>query len=217
VNVTLLIDLDGTLTDPKTGIVRCINYALAKLGQPTQEPDALEWCIGPPLKDSFETLLGDQKNRAEEAVEFYRERYSETGIYENELYDGIVECLQALRPKCRLFVATSKPTVFAEEVLRHFKIHGYFEAICGSELDGTRSDKAELIKSVLENHALKSSLTSMIGDRKFDLAGAARNGINGLGVSWGYGSRQELTEAGARVIFDHPTDIVAYFRVPVLT
>lgn len=215
--MNLLIDLDGTLTDPKTGIVRCINFALAKLGQPTLESESLEWCIGPPLRDSFAQLLGDSGTRADDAVEFYRERYAGTGIYENEVYDGIPACLEELGKSAKLYVATSKPTVFAEEVIRHFKLDGYFEAICGSELDGTRSDKGELIGDVLQKQRLKPSSTVMIGDRKFDLLGAAQNGIEGLGVSWGYGSMQELTEAGAKRIFGHPRELPPYFRVPVLT
>ena len=204
---TVFFDLDGTLTDPKEGITRCIQYALNALDAPVPETDELLWCIGPPLRASFETLLGDEA-RAQDAVTLYRDRFTDTGLYENDLYTGIPETLQALRDAGkRLFVATSKPHVYANRIVEHFGVDGHFERVFGSELDGTRVDKTELLAYGLAETGADSKDTVMIGDREHDMIGAANNGLFSIGVLYGYGTREELHSAGARRLAEAPDGI----------
>ena len=194
---TIYFDLDGTLTDPKPGITRSIQYALQRLDHPTiPTEDELTWCIGPPLRTSFVRLLGD--HAADRAVALYRERFSDIGLYENRVYDGISEVLTTLGASGhRLFVATSKAHVFADRIIDHFGLRGHFERVFGAEYDGTRVDKSHLLEYALEQSSVDPSKTLMIGDRSHDMIGAKNNGIRGIGVLYGYGSRAELLEAGA--------------------
>ncbi|MCV4284799.1 HAD family hydrolase [Pseudomonas capsici] len=190
----ILFDLDGTLTDPRLGITRSIQFALAKLG--IDEPDItrLEHFIGPPLLQAFMQFYDMDEARAWEAVGFYRERFKVTGLYENQVFDGVPELLEALAGQGRtLYIATSKPWVFAHEIARHFDFAKYFKVIYGSELDGTRTDKVELIAYLLEQERLDPSQTLMIGDRKHDLIGGLRNGLDVAAVGYGFGSHEELT------------------------
>ena len=204
---TVCFDLDGTLTDPKVGITNCIRYALERLGREAPPADELTWCIGPPLLQSFETMLGDAAE-AERALAFYRERFGDVGLFENEVYPGIPELLEACRVEgVRMFVATSKPAVYAERIIAHFGLSDFFEAVCGAELDGTRSDKTELLRWVLAEHGLDAAGSVMIGDRKHDIVGARNNGMRTIGVTYGYGSREELEEAGADCIAGCPGHI----------
>ncbi len=210
--LNLLWDLDGTLTDPGEGIVRSIHYALERLGRPLASGTALGDCVGPPLRDSFARLLGaERRSRVEEAVALYRERYAARGQYENRLYPGIAECLASLTGRARMFVATAKPTGFAREIVAHFGLRRYFAAVHGSELDGTRSDKAALIAFILRREGLAPAETVMIGDRAQDVRGARRNGVAACGVAWGYGSVAELRQAGAGAIFRHPAELARQF------
>ncbi|MEM1199597.1 MAG: HAD family hydrolase [Pseudomonadota bacterium] len=204
----ICFDLDGTLTDPKEGIIGCIRYALERLGAPQPDSDEeLTWCIGPPLLGSFEQLVGD---KAPEALALYRERFGDVGLFENAVYPGIRNVLEALKGEDRrLFVATSKPTVYATRILEHFELNGFFEHIYGSELDGTRADKTELLAWVLSRSELDASATVMIGDRRHDVIGARNNGLDAIGVLYGYGSSEELSEAGARVLCEAPEDLLA--------
>lgn len=191
---TVLFDLDGTLTDPREGITRSVQYALAQLD--IHEPDlqALEHFIGPPLLQCFMHTYSLNEARAWEAVNHYRVRFREVGLYENQVFDGVVELLQLLREQGRtLYIATSKPTVFATEIARHFDFGRYFKTIYGSELDGTRTDKVELIAHLLEQEGLDPADTLMIGDRKHDLIGAHRNGLDAVAVGYGFGSLEELS------------------------
>ncbi|WP_271409949.1 HAD family hydrolase [Pseudomonas sp. Q1-7] len=190
---TILFDLDGTLTDPREGITRSVQYALARLD--IHEPDLakLEHFIGPPLLQCFMHTYALSEVRAWEAVNHYRERFKVTGLYENRVFDGIDALLGRLREQGRtLFIATSKPTVFAREIARHFGFDRHFKHIYGSELDGTRTNKVELIAHLLAEEGLDPADTLMIGDRKHDLIGASRNGLHGAGVGYGFGSREEL-------------------------
>ncbi|QGZ29249.1 HAD family hydrolase [Stutzerimonas stutzeri] len=190
---TLLFDLDGTLTDPREGITRSIQYALAKLD--IDEPDLgkLEPFIGPPLLQAFMQFYDFDETRAWQAVGFYRERFQTLGLYENLLFEGVLELLEHLRGQGRtLYVATSKPSVFAREIARHFAFDHHFKVIYGSELDGTRTDKGELIRHVLAEERLEPDQTLMIGDRKHDLIGAHRNGLRAAAVGYGFGSHAEL-------------------------
>ena len=194
----IFFDLDGTLTDPKPGITRSIQYALQKLDHPTiPTEDELTWCIGPPLRASFARILGGE-DFADRAVALYRERFSDIGLYENGVYDGVSEVLTTLSQSGhRLFVATSKPHVFAERIIAHFGLRPHFEDVFGSELDGRRVDKSDLLQYALKQAAVDPAKTLMIGDRSHDMVGAGNNGMTGIGVLYGYGSRQELIGAGA--------------------
>jgi phosphoglycolate phosphatase len=206
---TIYFDLDGTLTDPKPGITRSIRYALQKLDHPTMPTeDELTWCIGPPLRASFVRLLGAETS-ADLAVSYYRERFSDIGLYENGVYDGIGDVLTSLCASGhRLFVATSKPHVYAERIIDHFGLRDHFERVFGSELDGTRVDKSHLLEYALKQASVDPSKTLMIGDRSHDMVGAKNNGMTGIGVLYGYGSRDELLEAGAHHVCATPGAIL---------
>lgn len=205
----IYFDLDGTLTDPKPGITRSIQYALQRLDHPTMPTeDELTWCIGPPLRASFVRLLGAE-TAADLAVSYYRERFSDVGLYENGVYDGIGEVLTSLCASGhRLFVATSKPHVFAERIIDHFGLRDHFERVFGSELDGTRVDKSHLLEYALKETSVDPSKTLMIGDRSHDMVGAKNNGMQGIGVLYGYGSRDELLQAGAHHVCATPGAIL---------
>lgn len=208
----VLFDLDGTLTDPKTGITKSVQYALNKAGINEPDLDKLIPFIGPPLHQSFMDFYGFSDAQAWEAVNAYREYFPVTGIYENLRYDGIPELLAALRAQGRrLFVATSKPKVFADIVIRHFELGSYFTAVYGSELDGTRTDKGELIRYLLAEEQLDKSATIMIGDRKHDIIGAHKNQLPAIAVGYGYGSTQELRDASPEYIFNTVDELLAGF------
>lgn len=201
----LLFDLDGTLTDPKVGICTCVQYALASFGIEEPDLDKLEPFIGPPLKESFMQFYNMSEEQAQEAVEKYRERFRDTGIFENSLYDGIPQLLRTLNSRGMfLAVASSKPTVFVERILEHFEIRKYFKAVVGSELDGTRTEKSEVVEEALKqlfgNAPVEKNKVYMIGDRRFDIEGAKAQGIDSVGVTYGYGGMEELREAKADYI-----------------
>lgn len=201
----LLFDLDGTLTDPKQGITKCVQYALRSFGIDEPDLDKLEPFIGPPLKKSFMEFYGFDDDKAELAVAKYRERFKDTGIFENEIYRGVPEMLKKLKMRgLRLGVASSKPTVFVERILEHFRIREYFDVVVGSELDGSRSEKPEIVTEALRRlfpsgYVMKHKVF-MIGDRKFDVEGAKAVGVESVGVSYGYGSMEELMGAHADYI-----------------
>jgi phosphoglycolate phosphatase len=205
----IYFDLDGTLTDPKPGITRSIQYALRKLDHHTiPTEDELTWCIGPPLRASFAKILGTEDS-ADLAVSLYRERFSDIGLYENGVYDGIGDVLTTLgQSGRRLFVATSKPHVYAERIVAHFGLRHHFEHVFGSELDGTRVDKSHLLEYALKTASVDPSKTLMIGDRSHDMIGARNNGIRGIGVLYGYGSKDELIGAGALHVCATPQAIL---------
>jgi len=190
---TILFDLDGTLTDPRLGITRSIQHALARLG--IDEPDLtrLEPFIGPPLLQAFMQFYGFDEAKAWDAVNHYRERFRVTGLYENQVFEGIPALLSTLAEQGRtLYIATSKPWEFAREIARHFAFDRHFKMIYGSELDSTRTDKVELIRHLLDEERLDPAQTLMIGDRKHDLIGARSNGLQSVAVGYGFGSRDEL-------------------------
>jgi phosphoglycolate phosphatase len=190
---TILFDLDGTLTNPKEGIVNSILFALKKLRIQENHINKLDSFIGPPLRDSFAKRYNLNDAQADKAMLYYREYYSAKGIFENILYPGIVEMLETLKSnKYKLYVATSKPTVYAIEVLKHFNIDTYFNEIIGSHLDNTRTDKTEIISHAISNYGLQASHSVMIGDRKHDIIGAKNNAMKTIGVSYGFGSLEEL-------------------------
>ena len=207
-----LFDLDGTLTDSSRGIVNSIRYAIRRFNESTganlatPEPHALNMMVGPPLRDSFAELVG--RAHADRLLAFYRERYEPVGMFENQVYPGVPAALGALAKRgFRLFVATSKPEIYARRILDHFDLARFFAAIHGAEADGTRSDKGEIIAYILARHAIDPRLAAMIGDRKHDAIGANSAGVWAIGALWGYGSREELSEAGADPLLDAPAEI----------
>lgn len=198
---SILFDLDGTLTDPKEGITKSVEYALGKFDIAVEHLDQLLNYIGPPLYDSFIEIQGFTAENAKRAVEFYRERYSTLGMYENAVIPGIPQLLEELQGRgLDLYVATSKPTVFAEEILRHYGLDGFFKYVGGSNLDGTRSKKKEVIQHVLDKNHIPAEEALMIGDREHDIIGAKACGLPSIGVMVGYGSEEELRSAGADYI-----------------
>jgi len=206
-----LFDLDGTLTDPREGITRCIAYALERMGREPPPLAQLTFAIGPPLRDSLATLLGTRERaEVERALALYRERFADVGLFENRPYDGIDAALQAIAATgTRLFVATSKPLVYAERIVRHFGLHAHFIAVHGCELDGTREDKRDLLAHLLPLHGIAPANAVMIGDRGADMIAARHHGVHALGVLWGYGSRTELTDAGAQSFCASPRDLAS--------
>jgi phosphoglycolate phosphatase len=205
--VNLLLDLDGTLTDSGPGIVGSMQYALTKMGRKAPAESELRPFIGPPIRDSFTELLATADGSlVEQAVGFYRERYSTIGILENDVYPGIHEALRTLCGRGdKLFVATCKPEPYAKRIVEHFGLAQYILRTWGSELDGARSDKTTLIAHILEQEHLPKHDTVMVGDRSHDAIGARANGIVPVGVLWGYGSQEELKAAQCRVLLRTPS------------
>ncbi len=192
-----LFDLDGTLTDPGTGINACIRHALDAIGMPVPSTAELRAWIGPPLLDSFRDHLGS-RSLADDALRRYRDRYSRIGMFENEPYPGIDEALATIASRIDvMLVVTSKPRVFASTIVEHFGLDRYFAGVYGSELDGSLTDKRELIGQALRSESLAAEAAVMIGDRRHDVVGAQANSVASIGVLWGYGSRRELEAAGA--------------------
>lgn len=192
----ILFDLDGTLTDPWEGITASVLYALNKMN--IEEPDRhkLTAFIGPPLVESFEEFYGLDPEQAWLAVEYYREYFAEQGMYQNRVYSGIPQLLQDLHSHgATLGVATSKPTFFSEQILRHFHLDTYFARVIGSNMDGSRVAKGDIIRVALEQIGSSPSTALMVGDRKHDIEGARQNHMDSLAVAYGYGSREELAAA----------------------
>lgn len=199
----ILFDLDGTLTDPKEGITKSVQYALASVDIDEPDLDKLEPFIGPPLHESFMEFYGFDRDMAMKLVEKYRERFNVTGIFENKIYPGIADMLKVLKEAgCKISIASSKPTVLVERILDHFDIRKYFDSVVGSNLDGTRTKKEEVVEEALRQLACVKEKTAMVGDRKFDIEGARAFGLTGVGVSFGYAQGNELEEAGADYIVD---------------
>lgn len=246
----ILFDLDGTLTNPKLGITSGVQHALQKLGIEAPSPDELEFFIGPPMRQTFRQAYNLPDDQIDKAVQYYREYYDPVGWRQNEVYSGIPETLAALRDAgFRLGLATSKPTVFAERILAHFGLLDLFSVLAGSNLDGTREDKADVIRYALteagfdldaeEGRGGRSEepsveltterpterpgdlqaessverpgelLVTMVGDRKYDIIGAKELGLRSVGVTYGFGSREELESAGADAIVDRPEELVS--------
>ena len=199
------IDLDGTLTDPFEGITKCICYALERLGEMPPEITSLRRFIGPPLLDTFTQLIG--KEAAPLALEHYRERFSDVGWLENSPYAGIHCALETINEAgYPCFVATTKPRVFARRIVEHFEMGQYFVDVYGSELDGTRTDKTELLEFARRERSSPQE-SVMVGDRHHDIVGAVNNGMFAVGVTYGYGSREELVDAGATLLATSPGEL----------
>lgn len=206
----ILFNLDGTLTESGEGIINCVQYALEKLGKKEEHPENLQCFIGPPLKEQFMKYAGLSEEEGEKAVVYYRERYTTTGIFENRLYPKIPELLELLKINNKILaVASSKPEVYVKQILEHFQIADYFTVIVGSELDGRRTEKAEVIEEALRRMHLEEERDKvlMVGDRSHDVQGAISCGLQCIGVAYGYGSREELEKAGAVYIADSVEDL----------
>lgn len=206
----ILFDLDGTLTDSSPGITNSVGYALDKYGITDHPKEDLLKFIGPPLVDSFAKFYGFDEAKSLEAVEFYREYFRDRGIYENSVYDGVIEVLEALKADDRILVlATSKPEEFAVRILEHFDIAKYFNFVAGASMDGALSKKSDVIAVAMNRAGIEDASTAiMIGDRHHDISGASVNGMESIGVLYGFGSRDELEAAGATYIASTPADIL---------
>lgn len=206
----IFFDLDGTLTDSGPGITNAVMYALGKFNIEVRERSEVFGFIGPPLLNSFMKFYDFSKEQAEEAITYYREYYSSGGLFENEVYENIPKVLAELRSRGYIpVVATSKPDGFTVKILEHFDLLKYFDFVAAATMDEKRTHKEEVIAygiKELEISDLKSVL--MIGDRDQDINGAQKNGIDSLGVTYGYGSREELEGAGATMIVDSPMEIL---------
>lgn len=208
----ILFDLDGTLTNPEIGITSSVMYALEKFNIKVEDRKELHPFIGPPLTYSFQTYYGLSEADSELAVKYYRERFSVKGLYENEVYDGVEKMLQELKKSGKtLIIATSKPEEFTLKILAHFDLLKYFDFVAGATMDGSRGEKADVIRYALEISGIEEkSEAIMIGDRKYDILGAKENGIDSIGVLFGFGDYEELTNAGANYIAKTVADIIEY-------
>lgn len=205
----VLFDLDGTLTDSSPGIINSIIYALDKYGITVYDTNILKKFLGPPLHESFKEFYGFNDEKAMEAVKYYREYLSTKGLLENQVYDGIPELLKNLADNGkRLIVATSKPQQFTDRIMQHFDLAKYFEFVSGSNMDGTRSKKADVIEYALcKCQIIDKSKIVMVGDRKHDIIDAKAVGIESIGVEYGYGDFDELNTAGATHIAKTVNDL----------
>ncbi len=209
----LFFDLDGTLTDSRPGIMASMRHAMAAIGRECPNDEALLRFIGPPTHDAFRELLGSSDVELNtRTIAIYRERYARLGLFENSVYPGISAGLSALKEaNFSLYVVTSKPEVFAKQIIDHFELARYFKRVYGSELSGERSHKGELIAHVLASEGVQGADAWMFGDRMHDIRGAQQNAVSAAGVLWGYGSKQELTEAGAQAVYVSMPELVGAF------
>lgn len=208
----ILFDLDGTLTDSSPGITNSVAYALDKFGIAEYDRNDLRKFIGPPLVNSFMEFYGFDEDKALLGVEYYREYFRDRGIFENSVYEGVIPVLNMLKDDGKILVlATSKPEEFALQILEHFGLAEYFDYVVGASMDGSLCKKSEIIRVAFERAGIdkdKLAETVMVGDRKHDIEGAAINGIDSIGVLYGFGSLEELTDAGATYIADSPVAIL---------
>ena len=213
--MNVLFDLDGTLIDPREGILACFKHALHVLQVDLPADPEIERFIGPPLWESFSTLVGaNDEAKIARAVALYRERFATKGMFENRIYSGIADALARFQQaRVQLFVVTSKARLFAEPIVEYFGLRRFFLSVHGSELDGSYADKSELIAKVLCSESLTPDETVMIGDRAHDVIGAKANGIFSVGAQWGFGSRDELVSAGADLLCKTPNMLVETMRV----
>jgi len=207
----LFFDLDGTLTESGEGIIKSVKYALEKFDIQVDNIETLKKFIGPPLVESFMNFYGFTEENARKAMAFYRERFGKIGIFENAVYDGIPEVLEKLKELGKkLYLATSKPEIYVPRILEHFDLAKYFEFVGASDIEETRSQKYQVIDYVIKSNNLENEKENivMIGDRKHDLDGAKKNGIDSIGCLWGYGSRKECEEHEATYIIEKVDDLL---------
>ena len=208
---TVLFDLDGTLTNPGQGITNSVAYALKKFGIEVEDRQELYKFIGPPLYESFMKYYGFSQEKAETAVSFFREYFRDTGIFENEVYGGVTDLLDEIKNSGRkIILATSKPEEFAKRVLSHFGLDKYFDFVAGATMDSSRVEKSDVIAYAIKESGCTGENAVMIGDRLHDILGAKENGLDSIGVLFGYGSREELEEAGADYIAETVEEIIKF-------
>ncbi len=206
----LLFDLDGTLTDSAEGIIKCVQYALEKIGIIEKDVEKLKVFVGPPLQESFKMMYGFDDETTNKAIAYYRERFKPIGMFENKVYDGIPELLKTMKENGKInLIASSKPEVFVKTILEHFDILKYFDIVVGASLDESRNSKEAVIEEALlqlkmtdQNGQYSDDKCVMIGDRKYDINGAKYFGLRNIGVSYGFAPEGELEVAGADVIVD---------------
>ena len=209
---TVLFDLDGTLTDSGEGIINCAIPALEHFGLPIPSREEMRVFVGPPLHETFQRF-GVPADKTEEAIRVYRSRYIPTGMFENTPYPGIKELLETLKKEnYTLYVATSKPEEMSVTILERFGLAPYFDRICGASIDSSRSTKDAVIAYLLEQSGAKEDMV-MVGDTKYDVLGAKAHGIPAIGVSWGYGSAEEMMEAGAVGIADTTQQLLELIKM----
>lgn len=209
---TILVDLDGTITDPARGIIGAFRHALEQMGCNAPPHDELGWVIGPPLRKSFPRLLQSGMD-PEEAIRHYRSHYGAGGIFNADVYSGIPEALAMLRTLAdRMYVCTAKPASFAQPIIEHFGLSAHFDKVYGPDLEGRLDDKGDLIAHMVEAEGFDPARAVMIGDRDNDVRAARRHGIPAIGVLWGYGGREELDAAGASRICTNPSELVQHVR-----
>lgn len=207
----ILFDLDGTLTESDEGILNCVEYALENLEKDIPARDVLRAFLGPPVQDSFRQVCGLTREEAQLALAYYRERFEKTGIYENRLYPGIPGLLRNLKTAGRrIHLATSKPIVYADAILRHFGIAEYFSTTLGPDLSEQGHTKGQLIAEILTGQSIPTQNVLMVGDRRYDMEGARENGVFPVGVLYGYGGREELEAAGAGYIVADVPELASY-------
>lgn len=209
----ILFDLDGTLTNPEEGITKSFAYALEHMGIPVEDRKELRKVIGPPLLVSFDEFYHFTKEQALEATAKYRERYSDVGWAENEVYDGVEEMVKTLSEQgASLILATSKPERYAVKIMEHFGLSKYFTMLCGADDYATnRSTKEEVVRYAIEQNGITDiGEVIMVGDRKYDVVGAAAVGIKTIGVLYGFGDEEELSAAGAIHIVKTPQELTQY-------
>lgn len=209
---TILFDLDGTLTDSAEGIINCCTLALEHFGIPVPDRKMMQVFVGPPLHDTFEKF-GVPKDKTDEAVAVFRSRYFTVGKFENKPYPGVIKLLETLKSHGhKLLIATSKPETLALEITKRFGLYDYFHMICGATLDRSRVNKDDVIAYLLAHNGDNRNMV-MVGDTAFDVTGAAAHGIPTIGVSWGYGSEQEMLAAGAIAIAHNMQQLLQFLEI----
>mgnify|MGYP002584534182 FL=1 len=210
----IFFDLDGTLTESGEGITKSVQYALEKIGKAEEDLEKLKVFVGPPLMEQFMKYAGVDEATGRKAVEFYRERYEVKGIYENHPYEGVEEMLQELKRKGYILaVASSKPEYYVTQILDYFKLSSYFDVVVGSEMNGARTSKSEVIEEALKriNMSDKRNEVLMVGDKEHDVLGARAAGLDCVAVAYGYGTQEELTEANPLKIVDSVDELLHFF------
>ena len=210
----IFFDLDGTLTESGEGITKSVQYALEKIGKPEEDLEKLKVFVGPPLMEQFMKYAGVDEATGRKAVEFYRERYEVKGIYENHPYEGVEKMLQELKRKGYILaVASSKPEYYVTQILDYFKLSSYFDVAVGSEMNGARTSKSEVIEEALKriNMSDKRNEVLMVGDKEHDVLGARAAGLDCVAVAYGYGTQEELTEANPLKIVDSVDELLHFF------
>jgi len=213
---TILFDLDGTLTDPKDGITRCIQFSLKHFDVPMPDTEDLTWCIGPPLRDSFSQLLKTKEDAIlDRALSLYRKRFSEKGMFENYIYPEVPQGLERIKASgFRIFLATSKPRIFAKKILDHFRLSQFFNTVYGAELDGSLVDKEELIAHILKTETIDPKHALMVGDRIYDIAGGQQNGVMTAAVTYGYGSPDEIRSSHPDLVLNRFSELPVFLSCP---